>query len=258
MSNVALIARQFRFDNKAFWRNPPAAFFTFVFPLMFLFILNVLFGDDPLPIPGGQVDPSTYYIPAIVCLSVVTACFVNIAITVSFSRDQGLLKRARGTPLPPWIFLTSRIAHGTFIAVLLVTIVTALGAVAYGVDVPEEPFAAFVVTVVVGAAAFSALGLAMTAAIPNADAGPPMVNGIVLPLYFFSGVFVPFDADTPEWIKTVGGLFPIKHFVDALMVTFSPFTRGTGYSWDDLGVMVLWGAFGVFAAVRYFTWEPRR
>lgn len=258
MSDLALVARQVRYDNKAFWRNPPAAIFTFVFPLIFLFIFNVLFGDDPVPFPGGEVDPSTYFIPAIAALSVITACFVNIAISMSFARDRGLLKRARGTPLPAWVFVASRIVHATFVALLLVTIVVVAGALFYDVEIPDKTLVAFVVTVIVGAVTFSALGLAMTTAVRDAEAAPPMVNGVIIPLYLFSGIFVPFDADTPGWIRTLGDVFPVKHFFDALAVAFSPFSDGSGFSLSDLVIMGLWGTIGAVVAARYFVWEPRR
>ena len=102
MNAFALALRQVKYENTAFWRNPVAAFFTFVFPLMFLVIFNLLFGNDKLELPGGTAHTSTFYVPAIAALSVISACYTNVAISVALSRDQGLLKRTRGTPLPAW------------------------------------------------------------------------------------------------------------------------------------------------------------
>jgi ABC-2 type transport system permease protein len=91
MSGFQLALRQVKYENRSFWRNPPAAFFTVIFPLMFLVIFNLLFGDEELDVPGGTVDVSTFYVPAIAVLSVISACFTNIAITTSLHRDQGIL-----------------------------------------------------------------------------------------------------------------------------------------------------------------------
>ena len=93
-------ARQFRFTNKAFWRNPASAFFTFAFPLMFLVIFTALLGQGQVEIRGFELDTTTYYVGAMAAFGVVSACFTNIAIQTTFNRDAGILKRLRGTPLP--------------------------------------------------------------------------------------------------------------------------------------------------------------
>ena len=256
MSDVALALRQFRFENRAFWRNPPAAFFTVAFPLMFLVVFNLLFGNDEVPIPGGKVSGSTFYVPAIAALSVISACYVNIAIGVSFARDAGTLKRLRGTPLPGWAYIVGRVTQGVFVAILLVVAVTVFGVLLYDVSVPTTTMPAFIVSVLLGAFTFSALGLAITSVVPNAEASPAVVNASILPLQFISGIFIPLS-QAPDWLPKVADLFPVKHFADSMQAAFSPLTQGSGFLWDRLGVMVLWGIAGVIVASRYFSWEPR-
>ena len=257
MISAAIAARQVIFENKAFWRNPASAFFTFAFPLMFLVIFNLLFGNEPFEIAGHRTTTSTFYVPSIAAFSVITATFTNIAISVSISRDQGVLKRVRGTPLPPWAFMFGRITHASLIALLLVAIVAAFGAAFYDVDLPSNTAPAFVVTLIVGAASFCALGLALTAAIPNGEASPAIVNAIILPLFFISDIFIPLE-NAPDWLATVAGVFPVKHFADAMQAAFNPFETGSGARWDDLAVVAAWGIAGVLIAIRFFTWEPRR
>ena len=257
MNGLALALRQVRYENKAFWRNPPAAFFTFVFPLMFLVIFNLLFGNDELDVEGGTVNTSTFYVPAIAALSVMSACYSNIAIGVSFSRDQGLLKRTRGTPLPTWAFLAGRIVQATLIAILLVVIVTAAGVLFYDVDAPTNTMPAFLVTLALGAATFCALGLAITSVIPNADASPAVVNASILPLLFISDVFIPMR-DAPGWLTDFAAVFPIQHFSEALQTAFNPFETGSGFEITRLAVMAGWAVAGILVAMRYFSWEPRR
>ena len=139
MNSLALALRQVRYENTSFWRNPAAAFFTFVFPLMFLVIFNLVFGNRELDVPGGSVSSSTFYVPAIVALSVTSACYNNVAMGIAFSRDGGLLKRFRGTPLPAWSYLFGRIVHSVLMALLLVVIVTGAGALLYDVDLLPTP-----------------------------------------------------------------------------------------------------------------------
>ena len=224
---------------------------------MFLVIFNLLFGNREIEVPGGTTHTSTFYVPAIVALSLITACYTSVAIGVSFSRDQGLLKRIRGTPLPAWAFLFGRIATTILIAMLLVAIVTAAGVLFYGVDAPTNTMPAFLLTLFVGAATFCSLGIAITAVIPNADASPAVVNASILPLLFISDVFIPMD-DAPSWLTLFSQVFPVRPLSSALQTAFNPFEMGTGFEFGDLAVMAGWMAFGLFFAVRFFSWEPRQ
>ena len=257
MSSLKLALRQVRYENRAFWRNPLSAFFVFVFPLMFLVIFNLLFGNRELDLPGGTTNTSTFYVPAIVAMSVIYTCFNNVSIGVCFAREQGLLKRIRGTPLPGWTFLFGRIVHSVLLAVLLVAIVTAAGALFYDVDVPTNTAPAFLATLAVGAATFCALGMAITAAVPNAEASPAVVNVLILPLLFISDIFIPLQ-DAPAWLTTFADVFPVGHFASALHAAFDPFETGAGFEPVDLLVMAAWLVGGLALAVRFFSWEPRR
>ncbi len=257
MSTFALALRQIRYENRAFWRNPLSAFFVFVFPLMFLVIFNLLFGSEELTLPGGTTNTSTFYVPAIIAMSVIYTCFNNVSIGVCFARDQGLLKRIRGTPLPGWTFLFGKIVHSVLLAALLVAIVTVAGVLFYGVDMPTNTVPAFLLTLAVGSACFCALGLAITAVIPNAEASPAVVNVLILPLLFISDIFIPLE-DAPAWLNTLADIFPVKHFSSAMHTAFNPFETGRGFEWINLLVMAAWLVGGLVISVRFFSWEPRR
>ncbi|HZD18081.1 MAG TPA: ABC transporter permease, partial [Actinomycetota bacterium] len=160
MSDLRLALRQARFVNRAFWRNPASAFFTFAFPLIFLVIFTAVIGRGTVVIGGVRIEQERYYVAAMAAFSVITACFTNVAMNVTHQRESGILKRTRGTPLPPWAFLAGRVLHAMLVAVLLVVITGAFGIALYGADVPGGTLLGeFVLTVVLGGLAFSALGL---------------------------------------------------------------------------------------------------
>jgi ABC-2 type transport system permease protein len=256
MSELALTLRQVRYSNKAFWRNPAAAFFTFIFPLMFLVIFATLLGSGTVTIKGLEFNQSTYYVASMAVFSMITACYTNLAIGVTFQRDAGILKRTRGTPLSGSAYLSARVIHVVILAVILVVMCALFGWIFYDADLPTGGnLARTIVVVLVGAASFSALGLAITPAIPNADAAPPIVNATILPLLFISGIFFPVE-DSPKWIETLSDIFPVRHLVDAFLGAFygQPFFD---FSWVDVGVIAVWGLGGLFVASRYFSWEPR-
>ena len=254
MNHVSQVLRQIRYENRTFWRNPPAAFFTFVFPLFFLVIFTTTFGNQTIEGDGRSVSGATFYVPAIAAFSIISACYTNLAMTVSLARERGSLKRIKGTPLPGPAYLAARIAHSTLIAALLVAIVAVFGAVFYDVALPTETLLAFVTTFLIGAAAFSALALAMTSLIPTADAAPGIVNFSILPLLFVSGYFF----QVPQVLESISSFFPAKPFLDAMSASFDPFQEGAGFLWRDLAVLAAWGIAASLAAFRSFSWEPRR
>jgi ABC-2 type transport system permease protein len=201
------------------------------------------------------VHQSTYYVAAMATFAVITACYNNIAIGLAFQRDMGVLKRTNGTPLPASVYFAARVLHALFVSVLLVAITTAFGRIFYQADLPTgAPLVRFLVMLAVGAASFCALGFAITAAIPNADAAAPIVNATILPLLFLSGIFIPLGDNTPTWIVWAARIFPVKHFADGMQAGFV----GTTFRWSDVLIVGVWGVAGLLLAVWRFSWEPRR
>ena len=255
MSAAVLTLSQVRYVNKAFWRNPTSAFFTFAFPLMFLVIFTSLLGNGTVHIGTLAVKESTYYVASMAAFGVISACFNNTAVSTTVRRDGGILKRMDGTPLPHAVFFASRILHAMLVALLLVVITTAFGHIAYSALVPSgATLLRFLVMLLVGSAAFCALGYAITAVIPNADAAAPIVNITILPLLFLSGIFIPFSNSTPEWIVWVARIFPVRHFAVGLQAGYS----GTPFHWRDVAVVAGWGIAGLVLSIRFFSWEPRQ
>jgi ABC-2 type transport system permease protein len=246
---------QFRFDQKTFWRNPASVFFTVLLPVIFLLIFATIFGNERIEELGG-VKTTTYYVPAIITLAVVSATMQSLAISLTVDRERGLLKRTRGTPLPSRVFIAGRIGNSIVVSVLMLVVLAALGRLVYGVEIPWERLPAVLVTLAVGAAAFSCLGIAITAAIPSEDAAAPVTNVAVLPLYFLSGVFIP-ESEIPSGVLQVADVFPIRHFFEAFFTAWNPNTVGAGFEWGHLAVVAAWGLAGLAIAIRTFRWMPK-
>lgn len=254
MSGVGLALHQFRYDQKVFWRNPAAIFFTVLFPLIFLFVFATFFGDQTIKELG--VKGSTYYVPSIIALSVIAATLVSLAFRLTEARESGLLKRVRGTPLPAASFVAGRVGNSLVVSGLMVVLVGAIGRVAYGVRVPTSQLPAILIAVAVGAVSFSCLGFALAAVIPNEDAAPAITNAVVFPLYFLSGIFVP-ENQIPAGVLQFADLFPIRHFFEALFAAYDPATTGSGIELGHLAVVGAWGLAGLLVALKWFRWQPR-
>ncbi|MGI9557428.1 MAG: ABC transporter permease [Solirubrobacterales bacterium] len=251
---AALVVHQFRYDQKMFWRRPAAVFFTVALPLIFLFIFATIFGNETIDVRGG-IKTTTYYVPAIIALSVISATMVSPAIAITQQRESGVLKRVRGTPLPSWVFIAGRVGNALVVSVLMVILVTIIGRLVYGVAIPTTTIPAILITLLVGAASFACMGFALTTIIPSEEAAPAITNAIALPLYFISGIFIP-DSEIPDGVLSVADIFPIRHFFEAFFAAWDPSTSGAGIELGHLAVVAAWGALGLAVAVWRFRWAP--
>jgi ABC-2 type transport system permease protein len=253
-AHTATMARtQFVAEQKMFWRNPMSAGFTIVFPIMFLVIFSTLNGGERLGPELGNILFTEYYVPGIVTFAVIAACFTNLSINLTRRRDDGVLKRKRATPLPMVALLGGIVGSTIVISWLMSILTTAVGVVGYHNAAPRH-LLWVVVVLALGAFAFSALGLAVTIIIPNADAAPAIVNLLVFPLLFLAGTFFPVQSDT---INTISDWFPIRPMQQALLAAFDPVGTGSTPSGHDLFVLAAWGLIGTVVAVRWFRWENR-
>jgi len=245
-----------KFALLSFRRNPAATFFTIVFPILFLVIFGIVFGNEDV---GDGRKVATFIVPGILTLSIVSATYINLAMGQVIRREAGQLKRLRGTPLPPFGHILAQIMAALVIVVLMTVLVTVIGWAFFGVGLNWNMFIVFVLSIALGSMTFSALGLAVTAVIPNEDAAPAITNATVFPLYFISDVFF-FDTDDsgePGLIDRLGDIFPIKPLTESLQPAYNPFMESVEIPWAKWAVIAAWGAFGVVAAIKFFKWVPQ-
>ena len=130
-----------------------------------------------------------------------------------------------------------------------VALITGVGC-AFGTPLPTH-WPAIAVALVLGAASFCALGVAVASLIRNSEAAPAVVQLVLFPLVFISGSYMPIHSDM---LNRISGALPVRPFNLALM---GPFAQHGGFDWKDLGVLLAWGAAGTLIAVRRFRWDPR-
>ena len=233
---MTLMLHQLRFERMLFRRNPSAAFFNFVLPLVLLLLVASVFADEH--------DELEILIPGIAGMSVMATTFTALAFNMTFLREQGILKRIHGMPIRSRDYLGGVIGSAVINAVVQVVLVFGIGKLAYDVDLPDDPEVALVYALL-GVAAFAALGVAFSHAIPNFDAAGAYTNAVFLPAIFISGVFYSSD-ELPRALEVIGNALPLKHVIDGL--------AGDG-SGAGLAVVAAWGVAGAILAVRYFRWE---
>ena len=254
MTGARLFRLQFRTDLVRFWRNPQSRYFTLLLPIVFLVIFASIFKGTTIA-NGKQIGITTFYVPAIMTLGIISASYVNLTMAVVTQRETGELKRMRGTPLPASFVITSRAAVGVVVAIVMSVLLLALGKLAYDVRIPHSTILGLTLAVVIGAAAFACIAFAVSTRIRSADAAAPATNLTVLPLYFISGVFVP-EQQIPRFLHAIAAVFPIYHLSQALLRTFTE-THGAGISVTDLLIIAAWGIGALLVAARTFQWSPR-
>jgi ABC-2 type transport system permease protein len=252
-SDVSLVATQIRYEQKSYWRNPSAAFFTFAFPLVFFFILvGAAGGGHSSVVPGVKL--SQYYAPSVLGYGVMSACFLNIALTLVRQREFGVLKRMRGTPLPSWALIGGIIGNAVIVATLLSVVCITFAIVVYGVKLPASHILPVAVTIALASLVFCALGVAVSSLIPNLDSGPAIVNLPYFVVVFISGTYFPINGN----LAKVAGYLPLRPFIVAMFKAFNPFTTGSAWAPHQLGSLAIWGVIATAFAVRNFRWTPRR
>jgi ABC-2 type transport system permease protein len=248
-SDLRLLAHQVGYEQLSFWRNPQSAIFTFIFPVLFVAIMGALFGSVGKSSYFGGLSALQYYVPTIGALSVLGSCYGQLAVALAARRQAGILKRVRATPLPAWAYFAGLLAHCVLVSVIDIALIVGVGRL-YGVPFPSH-WLAIALTLVLGAASFCALGVAVASVISNAEAAPAVAQLVLFPLMFISGTYMPIHS---ALLNRISGWLPVRPFNEALT---GPFAQHTGADWGHLAVLAAWGGLGAIVAIRRFRWDPR-
>ena len=248
-----LLLDQLRHDVQDLWRSRVAFVFTFLFPLTWLVVLGLV-------MDSGTVDESTglpimqILTPVAAAMGVLFSAYPTVATSLAAAREDGVLKRVRGTPLPPWVFLAGRIGAAVVFAFASFAVMLAVGSLLYDVELVGRTALATVATVVVAIACFAAVGLAVATLATSAATAQAAAIASTVALAFLSGLMG--FGDMPAWADRVAALFPVKPFRDSLLEQFDPQGSGSGWDVGALAVMMLWGLVAALVAVRTFRWDP--
>ncbi len=252
-SNVALVLRETRWEQLAFWRNPAAAIFTGAFPVMFLVIFGSLNRGSKIGFYGG-IRANQYFVPAIISFSMMSACYTALAMQVVNRRETGIFKRMRATPVPAWVVLSSQILSALVVGALVSLLVGIIGVLAYGLHVYWARMPVFILVTLLGGLSLAALGMLVGSLVPNLDAAPGIVNFIFFPIVFLSGTFYPIDPHSV--VSRIMQWLPLRPFTLSMFRAFDP-RGGPVVDLRDLLVLLIWGAGAAVLATRLFRWEPR-
>jgi ABC-2 type transport system permease protein len=247
---MKLFVHELRTEQLLFWRNREAAFFTFFLPVIFFLIFGSIYGNDHIQ----GIRGAKFLEAGMIGYGVASTAFAGLAITMVIRRESGVLKRVRSTPLPPATYLTA-VLVSTFITFIIeAALIIAIGRVLFHVPFPHRA-GSLLVALVVGAAAFAAMGLGLTGAVRSAEGSSAVVNFIYLPMAIISGTFFS-PQHYPSFLKAIADVLPLTYFTK---LTRNVMVHGD-HIWSETGslaVVAAWGVIGLLAAIRTFRWQPR-
>ncbi len=259
MRDRAIVLAQARMAILVATRTPRTLIFTIAFPLVFLVLFNSIFikNGDTATLPNDlKLSAQAYFTAGIIAYAVALSTFTTLAVSLTTQRENGQLKRYRGTPMPPWTFIAAQVMRATAQGLAMAALLLAVGAIAYGVPIPGSTFPAFLLYLVLGIATLCSLGIALSSFTPTPDSASTIAPFTVVMLAFFSGVWIPVE-QLPHWLETVGKVFPLYHLALGLQTTLSPHATGSGLDLENVLILAIWAVAGARIASKRFKWEPQ-
>jgi ABC-2 type transport system permease protein len=254
LGGLRLVAHQVRYEQLSFWVNRVGAIFTVGFSVVFLILLGASAGNSRVSYLGN-IKLIQYYVPGFIAYGVMAACFTTLAITLVVRRETGLLKRMRLSPLPTSVLIASIFVSTMIVSLVQVVLLLLIGRFGYSVSFPPQ-WAALIVVLIVGIMSFSAMGVAMSTAIPNQESAGPVTSIVFFVLLFLSGLWFPLS--THSGLAKFSNYFPVRHFLLAVSAPFESQRGVSPWPWHDLLIVAIWGVGSTLVAVRRFRWAPRR
>jgi ABC-2 type transport system permease protein len=247
--DLGLVGWQVRYEQRSYWRNRGRGVFTFAFPIMFLVIFASLDKGARISSLGG-IPYDDFFVPGILAYGVISTTFISLSMSTAILRDEGVLKRMQGTPLPLWAYVLARIASAALVMVVMTVVVLVLGISIWGLGFSAAAVPGLIVTLALGTAAFTTIGIGVTRFIPSAESGPVVLNLVVLPLTFISDIWFPTN-QFPKAVQDIAAIFPIKALANGLQYVFDPRHTGVGVDAKSIEVLAIWTVIGVYLMVRF-------
>ena len=246
--SLRLFVHQLRSEQLLFWRSKEAALFIFLFPPLLFVLLGSVYSGTIYGVPAPQA-----LLSGLIGYGCANTAFAGLAITLVLRREQAILKRLRATPLPASTYVTAMLVSTLIVFALQTAALFGLGRVLYGTPFPSA-VGSLILAVIVGSAAFAALGVATASLIRSGEGSSAVVNFILLPMAFLTGSFGP-TRHYPSFLRAIGDVLPLKYFIDLINAIYLK-SHGIWTKPLALGVLAAWGLGGLLVAVFKFRWEP--
>jgi ABC-2 type transport system permease protein len=241
-------------ELKLFIREPITVIFTLALPIIFLFVMGGVFGNEVSTDDAGitifrGVGALDYYVPAYFGLVMMAIGTVALPVHLAGYRERGILRRLRASSISVWLVLGSQLAVSFSIALIGCTLVFISGIIAYSPHMPQE-IGLLILAFLLGLVCFTAIGFFLGAVLPSTRAA----QGLGLILFFV--MMILGGAGPPPEVLTgamdiVGQATPIRHVIIMLQDPYLGFGWNQNASLIVIGITITTTAL----AARFFRWE---
>ncbi|WP_062518768.1 ABC transporter permease [Demequina silvatica] len=254
---MSMTRGRFVVEVKEFTRTREQMVFIFFFPIMLLVLFGSVFGGQEI---ADGVSFAQYFLPGMIASGILNTGFQSLAISIAIDRDSDALKRVHATPLPATAFFAAKVAQVLAVSVVQIAALVAIGVAFYDAQLPSgSGWWTFAWVFLLGTAASTTLGIAMSSLLRNAKAASAILTPLVLFLQFTSGVFLVYT-QIPTFLQHVAAVFPLKWLAQGMRSVFLPESfeaaEASG-SWQHPAtaiVLAAWMVLGLIVAVRTFRW----
>ncbi|MEV3911607.1 ABC transporter permease [Streptomyces canus] len=249
-------------EIRQFFRQRDQVVFTFAFPVVFLFLFASIFSDD---VEGAGIKASQLYVPAMMAAGIMSTSFQSLGISIAVERDEKMLRRLRGTPMPPAAYFLGKIWLVLFTGILETALLLLVGTTLYDVELPSDAgkWFAFAWIFVLGLTGCALLGIAISSVPKSSKSASSVVVLPFLVLQFISGVYISIDT-IPDWMLNIGALFPLKWMCQGLRGVFLPdsaqvLEQAGGWEFGRTALVLgAWCVGGLLLCLLTFRWKNRR
>lgn len=233
-----MLVTQARIETMLALRNGEQVLLTLFIPLALLIGLTLL---TIVPMTAPRVDSVT---PRVIALAIMSSAFTSQAIALGFDRRYGVLKRLAATAIPRWLIVGGRMTSAAAVVVIQIVVLSVVAAV-LGWQPAASGIGAALLLVVLGTAAFGALGVLLGGAL-RAEIVLALANIIWFVLLLAGGAGIA-STSIPHGAGNVLLLLPSGALAEGL---YSALGHGTTPLWQPALVLLVWGAVATVIASR--------
>jgi ABC-2 type transport system permease protein len=249
---MKLLRHELAGQLRLYVRSWELAFFTVALPLIFFALLGSVYGNDRVKAEGG-VRAASYLLAGMLGYGAISTGFAGLSIMLVIRRESGILKRLRVTPLPASFFVVALLCTTLVAFAVEAVLMVVMGRVFF--DTHVDNAVSLALALLLAAATFTALGLALTTAIRSAEGSSAVVNAVYLPISFISGAFFS-PHSFPDFLRAVADALPLVYVIRLVR----DIALRNQQLWDRPGAVAIiagWGVVGAVIAARRFRWEPQ-
>jgi ABC-type multidrug transport system permease subunit len=193
-----------------------------------------------------------FLVPGLIGMNVMGTSMWSIGFSVVNARLRKLLKRMMATPMRKSHFMAAQFIARMLFLVMEVAVVVIFAWLVFHVSIRGSAFA-FTLVCILGAFAFSGLGLLIASRAKTLEAISGLMNVVMMPMWICSGVFFSYER-FPDAVLPLIRALPLTALNDALRAVMNDGFTVVQIA-PQLAVLAGWAIVSYFVGLKIFRWN---